>query len=219
MNKKDIKQIEIENNRLITKLNKDNYRAYDNISIYLDLDDEIDLSKKIIKNDIVKMIYEGQERGQSWDEIIGEDYKKFADEVMSTRKNIDKKARFLYMLKGVFMIITLVFIINSLPIIFGKYDFVKLGVEVPIYMIAILAVGVVSIAILSFYNVTKGKKDPKYAFLSSFLMILAMDIASFIFEDSFYMNYKLYFLLFSISVILFIAVSIIYSKEKMNLIN
>ena len=165
------------------------------------------------------MIYEGQERGQSWDEIIGEDYKKFADEVMSTRKNIDKKARFLYMLKGVFMIITLVFIINSLPIIFGKYDFVKLGVEVPIYMIAILAVGVVSIAILSFYNVTKGKKDPKYAFLSSFLMILAMDIASFIFEDSFYMNYKLYFLLFSISVILFIAVSIIYSKEKMNLIN
>ena len=218
MNKKDIKQIEIENNKLITKLDKDNYRAYDNISIYLDLDDEIDLSKKIIKNDIVKMIYEGQVRGQSWDEIIGDDYKKFADEVISTRKNLDKKARLIYTIRNILGGINIILGLYIIIMLFEGYDFRKTGIAINRSMLPIMMLVIIGMSITSNMNITRSKKR-MFSFIFAFLVTGIFQILNYIYKGKYYIDYKLFFLLFIITIILFIIISVVYSKEKMNLIN
>lgn len=99
----DLKEIVNENNRTVNKLSRENYSVYKKIDYYLGLSESYDKSKVLIKNDIVNMLYGGQEIGQSWQEIIGEDYKKFADEIFENRKTMDWKLNGLYFIKNLCM--------------------------------------------------------------------------------------------------------------------
>lgn len=96
----NFKEIEIENNKIINKLTRENYAVYKKIDYYLGLNDGIDKSKLLIKNDIVNMLYDGQSRGDNWEEVIGEDYKAFADEIYESKKKMGFKLTFLYFIRN-----------------------------------------------------------------------------------------------------------------------
>ncbi|QQK08796.1 hypothetical protein [Miniphocaeibacter halophilus] len=92
----NFKKTEIENNKIINKLTRENYAVYKKIDYYIGLNDGIDKSKLLIKNDIVNMLYDGQNRGDRWEEVIGEDYKAFADAIYESKKKMSFKLISLY---------------------------------------------------------------------------------------------------------------------------
>ena len=69
----DIKELAKENRFLIAKLKDEYFDTYVEIAVIMNLDEEMDISKEEIKNDIVNMLYEGQSRGVKPEEIVGTD--------------------------------------------------------------------------------------------------------------------------------------------------
>ncbi|QQK08797.1 hypothetical protein [Miniphocaeibacter halophilus] len=209
------KDIEIENNRVITKLNKENYRIYDILSIYLNLDEEIDKTKILIKNDIVNMLYDGQVRGQSWEEVIGKDYKKFADEIKNNRKKDIGKSSVLYYLYNIFLIIFVTLIIN----LFFKLDD-GIGENIIVGSEWLMMVLII-IPYLYLYNkfATRIKKGGFIGFLLMFLILLPINLLDNFVLFEIKINVKLYFIAIILSIILFIYFHRAYKKNLNDLLS
>lgn len=86
-----IKEMKKENKELQAKLYIQYGAVFDNICEYLNLDDKINGHNTVIRNDLLTMLYEGQQRGDEPENIIGEDYRAFADEIYKESKKISKK--------------------------------------------------------------------------------------------------------------------------------
>lgn len=89
-----IKELKKENKELQSKLYIKYGAVFDKICDYLDLDNEVDENNIIIKNDILTMLYDGQERGEEPESIIGKDYKVFADEIYKEKRVMSNKLLF-----------------------------------------------------------------------------------------------------------------------------
>lgn len=109
----NIKEIARENRFLIAKLKDEYFDTYVQIAVLMNLDEEMDISKEEVKNDIVNMLYEGQSRGAKPEEIVGTDLKKFGDEVLSERKEESKIFKKYYLLESFFSVISILLIVNA----------------------------------------------------------------------------------------------------------
>lgn len=206
------KDIEIENNKIITKLNKENYKAYKEIAIYLDLDSRMDLRGRIIKNDIVKMLYDGQVRGENWEEVIGENIEEFAENIKKEREGAGSKLKLLYTLRNVVGVVFLVLFMTLVTNLFNLETAYKNGVRFPIYMLAGLIAGIIYVIyITNHFNETKQKHKPWYNI--GVLIGPVIIFTSIITDYYFSINFWFFTISLIISFILTIVFHIEYKKE------
>ncbi len=72
-----------ENNRFSEKLNKENREIYTDIVCYLRVSYLTDIQQEEIISDILTMFFDWEKQGKQVKDMIGEDYKKFADDIIN----------------------------------------------------------------------------------------------------------------------------------------
>lgn len=81
---KETKILLKENNKFEEKnLSKDSQKAMTDIVVYLRGSKISEFNQEKVRKDINYMVYEGEQRGEKIEEIIGIDYKVFCDEIIS----------------------------------------------------------------------------------------------------------------------------------------
>ncbi|MGF6375423.1 DNA-binding ferritin-like protein (Dps family) [Clostridiales Family XIII bacterium PM5-7] len=80
---KESRRLAKENSSMEKQIFKENDEDYTNIIVYLRGAGLSDYSQEEVRRDILNMVLEGQSRGQTMGEIIGEDYKRFCDNVIN----------------------------------------------------------------------------------------------------------------------------------------
>ena len=76
------RQMLAANNELEKELTPENGRAMTDIIVYLRASNTTEYQQELVRRDITEMVLEGQRRGQTMEEVIGEDYKAFCDAVL-----------------------------------------------------------------------------------------------------------------------------------------
>lgn len=89
MNKKT-KKLNEQNNILDEKINKDNQKVFTDMICYLRGSNMTDYDIEVVRHDLTEMVLSAQQRGESIDAVIGNDYKEFCDEVIA---NIPSKTK------------------------------------------------------------------------------------------------------------------------------
>ena len=88
-----------ENNQLEKQLSKETDDILTDIVVYIRSANITEYNQELVRRDITNMLIEGQERGQSAAEVIGEDYKAFCDAVIAEMPQMTKKERALDVIK------------------------------------------------------------------------------------------------------------------------
>lgn len=90
---KQTKALLNENNRLEKRLNEETNNILTDIVVYIRSANITEYNQEILRRDITNMLIEGQERGQSTEEVIGDDYKAFCDAAISEMPQMTKRER------------------------------------------------------------------------------------------------------------------------------
>lgn len=113
------KKLMKENKIKEKELNKTNSKNMIDIVVYLRSANISDYHQEIIRYDIINMLIEGQRRGLHINDILGEDYKTFCDEVIAEIPKLKTKDKILKGIRGILPgIISLIIIWMS----FGFFD-------------------------------------------------------------------------------------------------
>lgn len=95
---KTTKQLLEENNRREKELSPDNQKVLTDIVAYLRGSSVSTYQQELVHRDILEMLQEGEARGQTASEIIGEDYQTFCDEILAELPKRSMKQRIVYAL-------------------------------------------------------------------------------------------------------------------------
>ena len=95
---KTTKQLLEENNRREKELSPDNQKVLTDIVAYLRGSSASTYQQELVHRDILEMLQEGEARGQTASEIIGEDYQTFCDEILAELPKRSMKQRIVYAL-------------------------------------------------------------------------------------------------------------------------
>lgn len=118
-----------ENNKLSKNLTKENDRIFTDIVCYLRVSNISEVEQEEIISDILRMFLDWQEEGKSIESMVGEDYKKFTENIISAvnpEKSVPKKIKeYLGILIEVFCIlITIDFAFLYFPkLLKGNFNF------------------------------------------------------------------------------------------------
>lgn len=81
---KQCKELLRYNNKREKEINKINERIYTDMIVYLRGSDMTEYNQELIREDLIVMILEGQERGDDIEKVIGNNYKEVCDEIIET---------------------------------------------------------------------------------------------------------------------------------------
>lgn len=79
----NIKSIRDENSQISQNLNKENQEIYTDLVCYLRVSNLSDMEQEEIISDILRMFFDWEKQGKAVNEMIGEDYKQFADNIIA----------------------------------------------------------------------------------------------------------------------------------------
>ncbi len=88
-----VKQLQKENNQIEKLISEENNEVLTDMIVYIRSSNLKDYDIEIIRKELYGMVIEAQYRGQSLNEVFGENYKEFCDELMGSgrEKNIYEK--------------------------------------------------------------------------------------------------------------------------------
>lgn len=89
--KKQVNILRKETNQLSKQLSPENNRIYTDICIYIRSFPCTDFQQEILRSDILSIMLEGQQRGDSMEEVIGQDYQEFCNRVYEEIPHITPK--------------------------------------------------------------------------------------------------------------------------------
>lgn len=92
MNKQTRKLLK-ENNELEKQLDKETDKILTDIIVYIRGANITEYNQELVRRDITNMLIDGQNRGQSVSDVIGDDYKTFCDEVIAEMPPLTKKQK------------------------------------------------------------------------------------------------------------------------------
>lgn len=69
------------NNASSNELNKENDKIYTDICVYIRSFSCSDYQQEVLRSDILRMMLDGQKRGASMQDVIGDDYQAFCDQI------------------------------------------------------------------------------------------------------------------------------------------
>ena len=93
---KTTKQLLEENNQREKELSPDNQKVLTDIVAYLRGSSASTYQQELVHRDILEMLQEGEARGQTASEIIGEDYQTFCDEILAELPRRSARQRTIY---------------------------------------------------------------------------------------------------------------------------
>ena len=98
---KATKQLLEENNRRGEQLTPENQKILVDIVAYLRGSSASTYQQELVHRDILDMLQEGEARGQTAAQVIGEDYQAFCDEILAELPKRSMKQRIVYALSTV----------------------------------------------------------------------------------------------------------------------
>lgn len=116
----NIKSIRDENNQISQNLNKENQEIYIDLVCYLRVSNLSDMEQEEIISDLLRMFFDWEKQGKAVNEMIGEDYKQFADDIIAAvnpQKSILKKSKeyFIIIFDALCYLLTIDFAFLYLP--------------------------------------------------------------------------------------------------------
>lgn len=88
--KKQCRELNKNNNIREKEIYKNNEKIYTDMIVYLRGADMTEYNQELVREDLIQMILDGQERGDDIQKVIGDSYKEICDEIIET---IPKRTR------------------------------------------------------------------------------------------------------------------------------
>lgn len=176
-----------ENNAREKVLNDEANKILTDIVVYIRAANISDYSQELIRRDITEMLIDGQERGMTAAEVIGDDYKLFCDEVIAEMPQLTPCKKLLTSIRDV---LPGVCILAAIWLVFSEIgQLAKGGDLLHISLTAsqmITAVGFVAIAVIIVSYITERVFDEKpiRLILALAAVVLAAALAYIIIPDS-----------------------------------
>ena len=111
---KELKQLLKKNNRREEKIRKENDEMYTDMIVYLRGADINQYNQEIVREDLIEMILDGQERGDDIKKVMGENYKEICDEIIATMPKRTNKEKVVGSLK---LSLSMVWILGGISIV------------------------------------------------------------------------------------------------------
>ena len=99
--KNEAKRLRDENNKLEKQLKGAVNDILTDIVVYIRSYGISDLDQELVRRDITQMLIDGQERGESASDVIGDDYKSFCDSVMAEIPKLSTKQRIMTSIRDI----------------------------------------------------------------------------------------------------------------------
>ena len=123
---KRTKELLKANNELEKQLNDQEQRILTDISAYIRHADTSPYYQESVRQDIISMVIDGTKKGLTIDEIIGEDYQSFCDNVLRELPELSGKDRALSfvrdVLPSVMVLLGILFIFSLIDVLIGIGD-------------------------------------------------------------------------------------------------
>lgn len=204
---KEIKQLLKKNNKREEKILKENDGIYTDMIVYLRGADINEYNQELVREDLIEMILNGQERGDDIQKVIGDNYKEICDEIIGTIPKRTKKEKILgafnlslsivWILGGVSILKT---IINCLLIKSSEWNFIlSIGDLINMLFIIIMSNFVVNYVCKKVFD--NSKKNKYVLFIKNW--IICMVIFGGMFAISYYLSYPI------LNISLFFAIVIV----------
>ena len=126
---KEVEKERKDNFELSKSLTKENNEIFTNIVVYLRVSDLTEEEQEEIISDLLRMFLDWQAEGKPVESMVGEDYKQYADKIISAanpKKTISKRVKeYLPVIIGAFFaLLTIDLVFLTLPILLkGNLDF------------------------------------------------------------------------------------------------
>lgn len=180
-----------ENNKFEEKLSKETNDVLTDIVVYIRSTSISEYDQERVRRDIDEMLFEGERRGMSAAEIIGDDYKAFCDAVMCEVPKLSKAQR---VMTAVQEVLAGVIVLLAIWTVFSPI--IQLIKKEPWYLLPlrlsdlITATVIVAAAVLVVVYITKNVFKPKpAALIAGFVLAAAIGIAGILFcSDIMLMN-------------------------------
>lgn len=179
---KQTEMLQNENNQACEQLNEENNKIYTDICVYIRSFSCSDYQQEVLRSDILRMMLDGQKRGASMQDVIGDDYQSFCDQIYAEIPKMSKSKQWLSTLGTLCYCIALLL---GIWLVFGVVD--NVTAQTTITKVA----------------VTSGD-------LVSFILILitAFVLVNHLSKHAFIMNNKKTMLVFALCAILIIVVNV-----------
>lgn len=92
---KQVRQLLKENNEMEKLLSEDGRSVMTDIVVYLRGVDISDIDQEQVRRDIIQMLIDGEARGGSAEEVVGEDYRVFCDNILAEIPRLGRKEKLL----------------------------------------------------------------------------------------------------------------------------
>lgn len=172
-----------ENNKFEEKLSKETNDVLTDIVVYIRSTSISEYDQERVRRDIDEMLFEGERRGMSAAEIIGDDYKAFCDAVMCEVPKLSKAQR---VVTAVQEVLAGVIVLLAIWTVFSPI--IQLIKKEPWYLLPlrlsdlITATVIVAAAVLVVVYITKNVFKPKpAALIAGFVLAAAIGIAGILF--------------------------------------
>lgn len=180
-----------ENNKFEEKLSKETNDVLTDIVVYIRSTSISEYDQERVRRDIDEMLFEGERRGMSAAEIIGDDYKAFCDAVMC---EVPKLSRAQRVMTAVQEVLAGVIVLLAIWTVFSPI--IQLIKKEPWYLLPlrlsdlITATVIVAAAVLIVVYITENVFTPKpAALIAGFVLAAAIGIAGILFcSDIMLMN-------------------------------
>lgn len=180
-----------ENNKFEEKLSKETNDVLTDIVVYIRSTSISEYDQERVRRDIGEMLFEGERRGMSAAEIIGDDYKAFCDAVMCEVPKLSKAQRVMTavqeVLAGVIVLLAIWSVFSPIIQLIKKEPWYLLPLRLSDLITATV---IVAAAVLIVVYITKNAFTPKpAALIAGFVLAAAIGIAGILFcSDIMLMN-------------------------------
>lgn len=82
--KKQCRELMKKNNKREKAIHKNNDELYTNMIVYLRGSDMTEYNQELVREDLIEMILDGQNRGDDIQKVIGDNYKEICDEIIES---------------------------------------------------------------------------------------------------------------------------------------
>lgn len=189
-NKKSAKNLRKENVKLSESLNLGNDLVLTDIVCYLRVSRLTEIQQEEVVKDIIYMLLDGESRDENAQQVIGENYKKFCDEIIENYPKMSKKDKIISNLSVIFngaAILLIEFIVLELimnmvlrrSIVTFKFEVVTAINLIIIPLIAIKIVNLICIDSFEIFSKKAKKVKIKIALLLSLPLIVVFGLSKF----------------------------------------
>ena len=176
--KKETKELLKKNNENEKQILEENDEIYTNMIVYLRSADISEYSQEKVREDLIAMIIDGQERGDDIQKVIGENYKEICDEIiaeMPKKTIMEKVMHTLMVILDVVWILGIISLIKTLSTILvkGSKDMtftLSLGDLISCGMIVIVANVVVNYICKTAFKEEERKNNKVLSFIITWIV-------------------------------------------------